>query len=902
MVGLILFGFLLRILHLDAKSIWVDEANPWYFASIPLLESIRQGFTGSAINSSADPTYGILLHYWIILTGNTLFGLRYLSVILNLLGAAYLGRVTARAFGWRAGRAALFVGMIAPVWVYFSQEIRPYSFTPALTLVMVEAVIRISKSGGLKPWPWVMLAVAEALAVYTHGFMAVAAAGINVWVGFLWLRTLRTPVRWTWLRNWVFSQIGVVILLGPVLALLLARSGGIQNPFTVPLDPIHFASLLWSYFMGIPWENVFDPITLRIWAGLAILLMGLALAVALRQPGRRPLADLAWLVLGLAVLMFIYDQRDPSFHPRYAVFITGPLFMLLGVLISKTWGVQFAPRRWLSVALTLCLVIISASSISSLYSGGLSGFRHPDTIGVANTLKETFGPEDGVVVVAPHDFTTDYYGHGDAPLAFSRFDEGVETPADLLSFVEGKKRIGVLRNNNEHSDSRRILPFYLERYGSLVKRQYFEGYDLSTYRLDPDAPIQQIELEPATFNFGDLQITGMSVASGDSVTIALRWATPPSIQLTNRYVAAVRLTDKTTNWDLGESDMLLYGDGGQPTDWWLPGETTTQYFVIPLQPGTPPIDVDISVTVYDQATGKPLDLRDQAGNPAGQQAQLGSITLGKAPESWAYEDTQRPWKLNPITSEAISGVLIDQPTVAPGGMLGVTIQWAIPPDDPRLKSAMLALREDEAVIAQDDASPLQGRTPAEEMPWLDRRLIHIDGKTPNGAATLVALVGDQEILLGTVAIEGILHEMSAPTDITPFDAVFGGKIKLIGYRLDAPEPLTGSDTVAITLYWQSLADSPFDGSFKVFAHLLAEDGHLIGQHDSIPAGETRPFSGWITGEYVTDDHPMAFIEPYSGPVQIQIGLYDPATFQRVFATGGTDSVILPIRLRVESEP
>ena len=901
MAGLVLIGFFLRTYHLDAKDIWVDEANPWYFATLPLLVSIRAGFSGGAINSTADPTYNILLHYWIELTGSTLYGLRYLSVILNLLGAAYLGRVAARGFGWRAGLAALAVGMIAPVWIFFSQEMRPYAFTPALMLVMVEAAIRIAKTGGRKPWPWVMLAVGEALAVYTHGFMIVAVFAINLWIAVLWLRLDR---KWLFLRDWVISQVGAVAALGPVLALLVARSSGIHNPFTVALDPASFASMLWSYLMGVPWENVFDPIALRLWAALALISAGLALAIGLRRAGKRLLADLTWLVLGLSLLMFIYDQRDPSFVPRYAVFITGPLFVVLGVLAAMGW--EAASRaRWLSWLLALTLLIDAGASIGGLYAGSLVGFRHPSTLAVSKALKGDFGAQDGVVVVAPHDFTVNYYGHGDAPLVFSRFDEGIEKPADILAFAQGKNRIGVLRNNNEHSDSRRILPFYLARYGALTRRQIFEGYDLSTYRLDPAAAIQMASFQPTNFNFGDLQLTGTSIASGGSVTVALRWATPAGLQLTHRYVAAIRLTDTTTNWDLGESDMLLYSDSGLPTDWWTPGQGTTQYFVIPLLPGTPPIDADLFVTVYDQATGKPLDLRDAAGAPAGQQAHLGSVKLGPAPDSWAYDEDQRPWRLTPVDSPVISGALVDQPSVAPGASLGVTLAWSAAPDSPDVQQSRIQLERNGVILGQAAGPPLEGRPAAQVEPgktWLDRRLVRLAMDATTGPADLVVVVGSRQIRLASVDVSGVPRQMTPPEVQTPFEAVFGGSMKLIGFQIDAPSPLTSAATIQLTLYWQALADGAPNANYKVFAHILAADGHLVGQHDGVPAGETRPFSGWLSGEYVTDEHPMVFTEPYTGSIQVQVGLYDAVTLQRVPTADGSDSVLLPVKLQVEAKP
>jgi hypothetical protein len=87
-------------------------------------------------------------------------------------------------------------------------------------------------------------------------------------------------------------------------------------------------------------------------------------------------------------------------------------------------------------------------------------------------------------------------------------------------------------------------------------------------------------------------------------------------------------------------------------------------------------------------------------------------------------------------------------------------------------------------------------------------------------------------------------------------------------------------------------------NYAVFTHILAADGHLVGQHDGPPAEGQRPTPGWLVDEIVIDRHPMAFREVYVGPAQIEVGLYDPATLDRVLTADGADHLILPSSLDV----
>ncbi len=125
---------------------------------------------------------------------------------------------------------------------------------------------------------------------------------------------------------------------------------------------------------------------------------------------------------------------------------------------------------------------------------------------------------------------------------------------------------------------------------------------------------------------------------------------------------------------------------------------------------------------------------------------------------------------------------------------------------------------------------------------------------------------------------------------------FGDFAELDSFSLPAVEFNT-AQPIPLTLYWRGLAGtSPLD--YWVFTHLLAEDGHLVAQHDGAPAGGTRPISGWGTGESIVDMHTMVFEDPaYTGPARISVGLYDPA-IGRVLTGTGADSVILSIAVTI----
>jgi hypothetical protein len=93
------------------------------------------------------------------------------------------------------------------------------------------------------------------------------------------------------------------------------------------------------------------------------------------------------------------------------------------------------------------------------------------------------------------------------------------------------------------------------------------------------------------------------------------------------------------------------------------------------------------------------------------------------------------------------------------------------------------------------------------------------------------------------------------------------------------------------LAWQALGET--DQDVKVFVHLLDSNGRVVAQSDAVPAGWTRPTSGWQAGEYVMDVHVLETGQDFlPGEYQLVAGMYDSTTEQRLPVAAGGDRVEL----------
>ena len=128
------------------------------------------------------------------------------------------------------------------------------------------------------------------------------------------------------------------------------------------------------------------------------------------------------------------------------------------------------------------------------------------------------------------------------------------------------------------------------------------------------------------------------------------------------------------------------------------------------------------------------------------------------------------------------------------------------------------------------------------------------------------------------------------------DTKFNIKARLIGYDLN-PQTVTPGQAVSLSLYWQG--EAGFERSWAIFAHIIDAEKKIWGQQDQLPVGGTVLTTSWIKDEYITDSRQILLAENIPpGTYFIEIGLYDPHTFERVPLKDGKDAVMLDTPLIV----
>jgi hypothetical protein len=248
--------------------------------------------------------------------------------------------------------------------------------------------------------------------------------------------------------------------------------------------------------------------------------------------------------------------------------------------------------------------------------------------------------------------------------------------------------------------------------------------------------------------------------------------------------------------------------------------------------------------------------------------------------------------------------------VTPSGedRLAVALTWRC--DGPLPVNYALSLRtydpEGQRLDRFDDTQPLRGLYPTAM--WrpgeliADRHALPLaPGVGPDGAQTLEVVLYDRAapdlapVGVAYLPIKERPRSFQIPEVQTPVGAEFGGQMRLLGTDLSQT-----ADALTLTLHWQTA--QPMTVDYKVFVHLFDPATEAIPvQDDAMPLRNSYPTRWWAAGEVVSDPIRLSLSGVPAGEYRLAVGVYDPATGDRLAAVDGQGSPLPHDRLVLPTE-
>jgi hypothetical protein len=116
--------------------------------------------------------------------------------------------------------------------------------------------------------------------------------------------------------------------------------------------------------------------------------------------------------------------------------------------------------------------------------------------------------------------------------------------------------------------------------------------------------------------------------------------------------------------------------------------------------------------------------------------------------------------------------------------------------------------------------------------------------------------------------------------MTSLNALFGSKLRLLGYQLQREEDQGLSPAWTVTLLWRSerLMSTDYKISVEVFD---PESGRRVARDDAMPLRWAFRTSYWDMGEVVTDAIPLSLQSVPADLYSVAVTVYDPETGKRL---------------------
>ena len=384
-----LIGGGLRVLLLEYKGMWLDETFSVWLANHSIVDMLQW----IVKIDQHPPLYYLLLHYWIVLKGDTPYYVRQLSVLFGAGTIPVIYLIGKRISGVVMGLAAAVLLALSPFHIFFAQETRMYTLLTFNAAVAIYALVRLlTDSRAIKPigsqfreylvawrtsepvepdtkaefnykvepprtgwrawiychrWSpiqtietdlaWVAFIVFSAATILTHNTAVLFPLATNIFVlgMMLFQRKKKSGSQPSFqapsFGNWVKAQIGIFFLWSPWIFVFIKQASAVYQRFWIPEPTWGAVIQTLKFFL-----NASAPMPASqakvIWS-----LYVLALCLGLVH-FRKKFSQFLFLAALFAIPFLgelIVSIRRPIFYDRTLIWTTIPLFLILAAGIAQ---------------------------------------------------------------------------------------------------------------------------------------------------------------------------------------------------------------------------------------------------------------------------------------------------------------------------------------------------------------------------------------------------------------------------------------------------------------------------------------------------------------------------------------------------------------------------------------
>ena len=675
---------------------------------------------------------------------------------------------------------------------------------------------------------------------------------------------------------------------------------------------------------------VFDPL-LALWLAAGVVL------AFFRRRSLPHVSTLLWCIIFTLPALLTVHEMPHSLRMLGMI----PAVYVLPVLAMSEIGTHLAGRwrvliNWLPLPFLLFSGSTSIHDYFTAWGDELDFYAFHTIFADTAEVMSGYGSADGVWIMPIDKFikgqerishyTIDFLYQGPAGYGAALVDPAV-APTRLSSLTQGRNQAYLMRWDDtrrlpmsaySHADPKGLFDFLLRKHGKLLGETDTGEMSYRIYQI-PYKPDYRVAtaFTPQDVRFaGFMKLIGSAyghiatsraesadeledkvLASGESAWVVLRWEAQTAIDLDLK--TTLYLIDADGH-RAGQIDSLLVADENPFLRSWSEGEVAYTYHIFPTLPAIPPGMYQLYLGVYDETAQQRFSILEPDGSEAGTAFLLGALEITPPINSpLVTPDKPLPAETSLVPGVSLLGYDLPAGPLGPGQSLPLALYWQAAAAPQRDYLIRVELRDASGhSVATRLASPANGRYPMTRWSagevlrdWQD---LTIPATVPSGDYELVVTLDDGstpvgEITLETVQVRDRPHTFEPPQIQHPMNLRVGDRIAFLGYDLST-EDIQAGEGPNLTLYWQAI-DNPM-ASYTVFTHLLSSDGQNWGGKDNIPGEGSLPTIDWVTGEYITDSYAISVdTNAPAGEYQIEVGMYDAATGNRLPVTNASGQVL-----------
>lgn len=598
-IGIIAFGFALRVHTLGAKELSADEA----YGVLMIQQSFADLWrTGQDLH---PPLYHAL--EWIIArtagdgVGTTsAFALRFAALIPGVLTVAVAMRIGRRVYGWGAGWLAGFLVALSPALIYWSQDARLYTLLALTTAISMDAFISLHRGRGRGVWVYYIVATLAAMYTQYGAFWVIAAQNIVV------LMSIVAPKRfpaWSTRRwiAWVGVQIGLALAFLPWLigqASLVASPSTLRgevdtNALTTLLDAARQIVMFW--FVG------YSQIESAGYLIVGGLLIGAFSAYLFAVDWRAILSVWIGMTFGIVTLTaLVLDYFDP----RFAIAAIVPLLILIACAITP-W-LDAIRRDWRA---RIVVLVFFVPLLFPVFEALFDWYNQPPTAkgdygAIMARIESASQPDDLLLFSNPGQIALQFV-HAPDDLRGVLLDvDRVNRPGTdeyLAEVIGAAPRVWLVEYGDPAGfDAMRLVPNHLASRGLRVLEWEYASGKVALYDLrDLDAAWQPVNLLYSDVDAPDapppIRLEAYRIAvDGEAARVALLWRAE-GVPTADYHVGCHVLN--AAGVLVAQTDALPRG-GAARTVTWRAGDTIEDGCAIPLPADLPAGTYTAAIVLY----------------------------------------------------------------------------------------------------------------------------------------------------------------------------------------------------------------------------------------------------------------------------------------------------------------